>query len=390
MKKSLTAYESVSALKEASARKALIGGQLVFATMVAATQPPKGYVAQSPRDAVGGLLASFQKQVPKMYVYIHPELFELAKTRFALTVDAYLAWGLRQRRGETVVIGGTERVDGSTHIDVLVFDSGKLIALYDRELPERDNARFNIAVDALIQQVRTDYPKARIKQAAPLTDWAIDGVEYIGEKPLSSATYRPLSKATSDKGSYLLPVGVAVAGVLFNFAMIGLAWNNFEAAQDEFESASASQDVRAAGGVDSDYINLLTQRQTFMETPRRQDVLPSKVLHIVRGIGVLPGVQIISLQLPAPGISAPSADAVHAIHPDEKRNLDLITADRIADAQMRISVPRTEEAALVQAKSVLGAVARSTGMSLRLTMRGYQDDSAKNRRIFTIEGFIHG
>ncbi len=119
MKKILKAYGSVAELKTVAPRKALIGGQLVFASLSGSVTPPKGFLPQMPRDAVGGL-ASFKKQVPKVYVYVHPALFDMARVRFALCIDTYLTWGLRLRSGETVLIGGVEQPDGATHVDVLV------------------------------------------------------------------------------------------------------------------------------------------------------------------------------------------------------------------------------------------------------------------------------
>lgn len=388
MKKNKTiAVDNIRDLKDLNARKVLIGGgQLVFASMSANVAPPKGFVAQRPRDAARGFLSGFQKNLPKVYVYVNPMLFDWPKTRFGLAIDAYIAWGTGQRKGETVLIGGIERDEGSFTVDVLVFDSGRLVAIYDKELPDRQNVRFRGAAEAIVSKIKADYPKARIKQAAPLSDWTIEGVEYVDTKPLKHLSYRPLSRSLNSHRHLLVPAAIATAGVIFNFGIIGAAWNTYQDAQKRYEVAANDPEVKIAGGVDSEYINVITQRRMFMETARRQDVLPSKMLQIVRGIGVLPAVQIVELQLPAPSISSQPTSAL-IVSAEGNKNPDLITDDRVADAKMKISVPRTRDSALEQAKDVLATLRDSTGMSLRLTHRGWQEDN--NRRIYTIEGFIH-
>jgi len=391
-KKSVVVRDMIDEIKASGERKHLIGGRLVFVSMSATTLPPDGFVSQRQRDAVGMWKASFQRRVAKLYVYVHPALFEFSKYRFALSIDAYLQWGLKQSKGLVAIIGGVEVADSHTHVNVLVFESGKLVGVYDQELPYHENITFMAAAESIISKIRTDYPGVVIKQFPPLSNWGIEGVEYLGEKGervLKNVTYKPLSKSIKNHSDYLLPGGVVLAGMLINFGLVGSSWNAFEKAQATFDAAVADPEVRAAGGVNSEYLNVITQRRIWMETPRRQDVLPSKVLQIVRGVAMVPGVQIIELQLPASSISGAIPNAV-VVSPDGKQNNDLITVDRVADAKMTISVPKTTETSLDQARSLLMTIAGSTGMSLRLMQNGYKDEEGSKRRIYTIEGFLHG
>ncbi len=387
-KNKIVAFASPRALDNVESRKLLIGGQLVFASMSANAVPPsKNYFAQTPREAVGGLFSGLQKRNPKVYVHVHPSVLDMPKARYGFTIDAYLAWGIKQRKGQFALIGGIEREDGEFLVDVLVFDAGQLIELYDQELPERSSVRFQAAAQSVIDGVKRKYPKAHVAQAAPLGDWGIPNVEYIGDKPLKRLSYRPLAKTVDSRRELLVPAAIVLAGVAFNVGAIGMAWNKYSEAQVRYENAASDPNIKMQGGIDSNYINVMTQRRLFMETPRRQDVLPSKVLDIVRGVGVLPGVQIVEMKLPAPSISLQEASGIVVIS-EAKKNSDLLTDDRVPDAWLRISVPRSAGSALEQAQQVVETLRGSTGMSLRLVHRGWQDENT--RRIFTIEGFIHG
>lgn len=387
-------------LKSITSRKTVIGGgQLVFATMHARVEPPKGFVAQRPREAALGLMASFKKDTPRVYIHVHPALIGMEKkARFALLVDSYLAWGTSwarharaQTKGVVAVIGGVEQEGRQCHVDVLVFDEGRLVALYDQELPERGDFRFQAGAEAVVAKIRSDYPGVKIKQAAPLSDWGLGGVEYIGEAGLGGLKYAPITRSLNSHMEFVVPAVVAAIGIVYNFGAIGLAWNDWGSAKVGFSEAVNDPALRETGGIDSAYIDVMNQRRIFMEAPRKQDVLPNKVLQIVRGIGVLPGVQIIELRLPAPSVSVTvpgQSAAAPIINADGGKKHDLITSDRGADAQIRISMPKSAASAIDQAREVLGQLAGGTGMSLRLTQDGVAED--KDRRVFTIEGFLHG
>lgn len=405
-KKTLVKANSLATLKAAEGGKILGGGSLVSASMLSTAMPPKGYIAQLPRTATSNLLATFRKDSPKVYIHLAPALFDHPRKRFALTIDAGLAWGMKQK-GVVALISGIadDEGDGPFTVTVLVFEEGSLVSLVDYELQDRSTQRFKIGAEAMVAEIKNNFSRkvdlagkgeprpVRVVLAAPLSDWQIEGVEYLGEKVLSKARYRPLVKAEKASGNLLLPSAIVGASMLVYFGLIGIKYNALEQAKAAYEVAYDSKEVKDAGGVDAEYIGVMTQRKTFMETPRRQDVLPAKVLEIVQGIGVLPGVKIIELQLPAPGLSTTANDTSSGamVSANGGANQDLITSTRVADAQIKISVPRSGQPALLQARDVLDALAKSTGMSMRLALQsGYQDDGDKKRRTFTIEGFIHG
>lgn len=372
-------------IHEVASRKLLIGGQTVFASMQPTTPPP-GFIQQTPREAAGGLLSGFKKNVPKVYVYVDPKLFELPKARYALTLDAYLGWGVRHRKGIIIMLGGLETED-ETSVEILVFDSGALVELTDRNLPERASTKFRAAADALMDDYRSRFPSARFVQSAPLTDWEMAGVEYIGDKPLRRISYRPLVKTVSAKTGYVVPVAIALAGVAFYGGALSKGWGHYTRSVAEYEAAAADPAIQKQGGIDTSYLDVMQQRRFFMDEPRRQEILSQKTASFVRGIGAVPGVKIIELKLPAPSIN-PQTQIGVTISPENAQAKNKLNGDRAPDVWMTISVPRSEMPAMDQAKQVMTIIANSTGMSLRLAHQGWKDDT--NRRILTIEGFIHG
>lgn len=368
--------------------KLLLGGTAVFVSLQASQAPPKGFIAQRPREAVGGLFGGFNKKSPKVFVYFDQKLMDLAKTRFAFVIDSYLSWGLsqRKRKGVMVLLGGIERIDAESHLDVLVFDNGNLIDLYDRELPARKSLMFNAAVESVIGEILSKHPTASIKQAGPMDSLDLPDVEYIGNKPLKKISYRPLSKSMSSNGDYVVPTLVVLGGLLFYVAAIGSGWNRYSGALSKYEIAAADPSFKAQGGADINYLDVMTQRRFYMNAPRRQDLLPDAALNIVRGIGAVKNVQIKELKLPAPSVS-PQTQYGFAVVPTGKTNNDLIQADREPDASLTISVPSTSASALDQAREVMTIIANQTGMSLRLTINGSKNEG--KLRTYKIEGFIH-
>jgi hypothetical protein len=374
-------------LAHISNRKLLVGGELVVSAMHANQVQAKGFIAQKPRDAVGGVLSSLSKDATKVHVSVHPNLLDIGNCRVAFTIDGYMSYGLSQRKGTVAVLGGIERDDGAFHVDILVFESGRLADLYDRELPEKTSITFEAAAESVIDEIRSKYPRAKVVQAAPLSDWEIEGVEYVGEKALKRLSFYPISKTGSSRGGLLLPSAVGVMGCLIFCGAIGSGWNKYSEAQARYEAAATHPAIKEQGGVDNDYINVMSQRRFFMEGPRKQDLMPDLALNIVRGVASVQAVQIVELKLPAPAVNPQGPQVgIPIVNPDGNPNL--ITAARVPDCWIRISVPRANSSAMDQAKDVIKMIANSTGMSLRLVHQGVQDD--RTRRIYTIEGFIHG
>ena len=384
-----TAIGNIAYVNEEPGRRLMIGGSLVFVSMKSSVMPPKGFIAQRPRDAIGGLLGSLKKSAPKLFVYVDEKLLALQKTRFAFAIDSYLSWGLRQKKskGLFVLMGGVEHDGGEFNVDVLVFENGQLIDLYDRELPARKSIRFVATAESVLNDIYVKYPKARVYQAGPMGDLDLPRLDYIGDKPLKGMSYRPLTVSTSSRGDYLIPAAIGAAGFLFYLAAISSGWSKYSEALARYDEVAADPAIKKQGGVDANYIGVMNQRRFFMEAPRRQDLLPHAALKIVRGIGAVPQVQIIEMRLPSPVVNVQPQVGISMV-PTVKNNNDLITAERVPDASIVISVPRGGESAMDQARTVMGIIADRTGMSLRLAHNGWSDEG--KRRKFTIEGFIHG
>lgn len=382
----IPAVSSLAALHETRARKVIVGGELVFASTQLGLEP-RGFVAQRPRETVGGILGLFKKSTTKVNVFVHPDLLSLHKTRFGLVIDGYLSWGLRQS-GSTVVFGGIESDSESFTVYFLVFDGGRLVDFFDRTLPGLQTPRFAAAAQSIVSDVRGKYTTARIVQSAPLSDWGLSEIEHIGEKALRLVAYRPLSAATSSRTDYLLAGGIALSGLLVYSAAIAIGWTRFSDAQERYESAAANPAIKQQGGIDNNYINVMTQRRLYMEAPRRQEMLAHTAIKIVRGLVEVPGVQIIEMRLPAPSLN-PHTQVGIGPGPADQQSSKLLPDDRAPDTLIRISVPRAPGSALEQGKEVLELIKDATGMSVRLAHQGWQD-GPNGRRIYTVEGFIHG
>jgi len=375
---------SADGLGSLSARKVLLVGETVFASL----QPsvPDGFVQQAPRNAASGLAAGLSKTAPKVYVSVDARLFSVPRLRVALAIDGYLAWGLREYRKNTTVLFGGAQTERSTAVNILVFSNGKLVHLDEKVLPERSSDYFRDALMAMIADVRLRFPTARLVQAAPLDDWQVDGVEYIGDKPIRRLSYRPLVRNYRPRPSLLLPGSMAALGIVIYAGAVSVGWNKYNHAVAEHEKSFADPIIRERGGVDSGFLDVMNARRIYMEQPRRQTEMSNKAESIVRGIGAVPDVQILEMKMPAPSI-VPQQQIGITVNPEQAKQKQQITPDRAPDVWFSIAVPKVPDAAINQARSVMILIANNTGMSLRLAHQGWRDD--ENRRIFNIEGFIH-
>lgn len=373
-----------SSMASIAGRKVILAGEPVFAAL--STSEPPLFVAQQPRDAAAGLLAQFRKNSPKVFVAVDERLLALTRMRFALAFDGYLAWGLRERSKAPVVLFGGGESESSVNLEILVFAENRLIELREKSLPGTGSTYFRNVVQGMLEELRMNFPTARFVQAAPLADWALEGVEYIGEKPLRGLSFRPLTRMRSRHSNFVVPAALTMLGLLAYPGAAVTGWNAYSSAVADYERAIADPAIKAKGGMDTDFLATMNARRIYMEQPRRQTALANKASSIVRSIASVPGVRIVEMKLPAPGISVQNQIGI-TVNPDAEKARNKITADRPPDVWVSIAVPRSGEAAIVQAKVVLTVIANTTGMSLRLAHAGWRDE--QSRRIFNIEGFVH-
>ena len=362
----------------------LVGGGLLYASVNPTVQAPGQYIEQTPREA-GALWRVFSKSPPKMYVRVHPDLVSITKAKVGFLVDGYLAWGRRQRKGIIALVGGLSTGDYGFQLDVLVFDRGQLIDIFDKQLPSPNSPEFQLAAQSVVGEIRDKYKADRIVLAAPLVDLQIPGTEHIGAQPLKLIKFARLTLLEKQRVSWYIPAAASVAGMAFYVGAIALPWSRYATAVDDFERAAKSPEITAHGGLDAGYKAVMSQRRHFMEAPRRQQSLPSVLLSIVRGVGVVPGIRILEMRLPAPSVGvANDPSLVVSQNPESKA----IGAGAQPDVQMRLSVAKSGTSAMEQGKAVIGTLSESTGMELRIVPQGWRDEG--DRRVYTIEGFMHG
>lgn len=361
-----------------------MAGDPVFVSLDATV--PAGFVQQSARDAASGLFSQFSKDAPRVFVAVDERLLDLPNQRFALAFDGYLAWGLREhRKGLTILFGGGES-ENSVNVEIMVFGDNRLVELREKSLPHKGSTYFRDAYQAMIAELRIDFPSARFVQAAPLTNWEAEGIEYIDDKPLRRLSYRPLVRTVSRRSAYAVPAAFVALGLLTYPAAVMIGWNDYSTAVADYELAIADPAIKSKGGMDTDYLTTMNARRMFMEQPRRQIALADKSSSIVRGIAAVPNLRIIEMKLPAPSIN-PQAQIGVTVNPDVEKMRKSITHDRSPDVWVSIAVPKSGEEAIIQAKAVMNQIANNTGMSWRLVHQGWRDD--QTRRILNIEGFVH-
>lgn len=380
------------ALSEITAKKILLAGETVFLALDDKTAIPSGFIEQAPREGAEYLRALFRKSTPTVHVAVDERLFTLPKSRFALAIDGYLNWGLSLRgQTTTVLIGGCSTRHG-TSVEIVVFYAGLVQEIGEKNLPPPDDPIFTDAANGLLNALKAKYPAARFVQAAPLTDWGLEDVEYIGEAALKRLSYRPLVRSYRSSRRFVLPAAVGIAGLLTYAGMVGFGWTKYELAVTEYNTAMADAAIRDQGGIDTNFLDVMNARRFYMEQPRRQVQLTQEAMRVVRGIGVVPNVQILEIKLPAPSINVHRENNT-VISPANKQNRQEITPDRTPDVWMSIAVPIGHDTAILQAKEVMLEIANGTGMSLRLAHQGWKEDpKARNGlgiRTFNIEGFIH-
>ena len=366
------------------ARKLLLAGEAIFASFGATT--PQGFAAQLPRDATAGILAQFSKDAPKIHVAVDEKLFSIKKIRVAFAIDGYLNWGLRQRSKVPVILFGGGELENSVNIGVMVFHKNRLVELREKSLPPIGAMYFHDALAAMLSELRAAYPTARFVQSAPLSDWAVKDVEYIGDKAIKSLSYRPLSRASYDRSNYLIPAAITALALFIYPALAMSSWNDYNAAIEAYDTAIADPAIQSKEGMDTDFLTTMNSRRMYMEQPRRQTILVEKSEIIVAGIASIPGLQIVEIKMPAPGVKSNEQIGLVADTDSEKKKA-VIGKDRAADLWVSIAAQKSGDVAIIQAKEIMTEITKNTGMSLRLTHQGWREDG--KRRIFNIEGFIH-
>lgn len=370
-------------------RRVLLAGEVVFASLQGSA-PPQGFVPQTPRDALAGLAVHFMKNAPKVHVSIDKRLCKTPGLRCALALDGYLAWGLGERRKGMLVLLGGAQGEHSTHVCILAFSGGKVVDLDEKVLPESTATYFRDALVSMVGELRLKYPTAHFVQAAPLPDWSLEDVEYVGERPLRGLSFRSISLRGRSRHAApaLIYASIGVIGVSFYAAAITTGWNRYDSAVTGYGKAVSDPAIEGRGGIDTEFLSVAGARRLYMTSPRRQADLVEKAEAVVRGIGSVPGVLILEMKLQGQAIRTPQAAIAGAVDPSPKleERRGSLNSERVADVDISLSVPLSPEPAMDQARTVMAQIASHTGMSLRLTHQGWHEE--KGTRVFHIEGFF--
>lgn len=353
----------------ASESNHLISGNLLFVSLSAKATAPEGYIAQQPRETANLYRTIFSRNNQQLHVYFHPDLLNYPKHKFALCLDSYLQWGWKQT-GITVVIGGIESEFDDFHVDILVFSSGRLIEVYDRELPGTGNRRFASDAQSVVAEVIQKHPSASVYVAAPLSKWDVEETQFLTKSEFAKLRFKTLSVKENTVADFIIPILISTLSVAAFVSVIGMDWMKYKESKEQFQKAAADPVIVKQGGVDTYYINVMSQRRMFMDSPRQQVLLSSNARTIINAVSSVPNVRIIELKLPAPLDSG------------------AITTDRPKDVWISLSVPKSTGSGLSQLEELSTSLTSFNGIDIGSTHQKWQED--QQNRIYSLEGYIHG
>jgi len=390
MSKEYSVVATAADLETLEGNKAIIAGEVVFATLQEDAVSTVGFLTQESRAITSGLLDQYKKDAPKLRVAIAPALAQAKGKRFAFAIDSYLAWGRRQKSKNPVVLFGGAQTQTGLAVDVLVFEDGNLIAYREKSLPHMEAYSFRNSVLSLMEEFEVEYPGVTFFQGEPLEQWDIERITWVGKDAIKGLRYKRIATESVVRNQYLVPAAIAIAGVAVYGAAISVGWQKLQAAGVAYEIAIDNPEVRKQGGINTEYLDLMNARRLYMESGRKQDVMAKKAAEIAAGVTVVPNVRIMEMHLPAPnlggglqvGLSVPDASGMAG-----DGSLTAGVAGRDPDVLLVLSAPKGAETGLDQANNIMAQIAQQTGLSLRLAMAGSRD--LEQNRIFNIEGFIH-
>lgn len=347
----------------------LIGGNLLFMSLSANATAPEGYIPQPPRETANLFRTMFSRNNQQLHVYFHPDLLSYPKHKFALCLDSYLQWGWKQP-GITAIIGGIESETDEFHIDILVFNNGRLIEVYDRELPGTGNRRFASDAQSVVSEVIQKHSAARVYLAAPLSNWDIEETQFLTKSEFGKLRFKTLSTGGNKVADFVAPALISTVSIAAFVSIIGIDWVKYKESTELFQKEASDPIIVKQGGVDTYYINVMSQRRMFMDRPRQQVLLSSNARKIINAVGSVPNVQIVELKLPAPLDSGST------------------TSDRPKDVWMSISVPKAPGSGLSQLEELSTLLTKTNGIDIGSTHQKWQED--QQNRIYSLEGYIHG
>lgn len=390
MSKEYSVVATATDIAALEGNKAIIAGEVVFATLQEDAVSTVGFLPQDSRAITTGLLDQYKKDAPKLRVAIDPALAQAKGKRFAFAIDAYLAWGRRNKSKNPVVLFGGAHTQTGIAVDVLVFEDGNLIAYREKSLPALEAYSFRNSVLSLMEEFDVEYPGVAFYQAEPLTQWDIERINWVGREALKGLRYKRITTESVVRNQYLVPAVIAIAGVAIYGAAISVGWQKLQVAGEAYEIAIDNPEIRKQGGINTEYLDLMNARRLYMESGRKQDVMAKKAAEIAAGVTVVKNVRIMEMHLPAPnlggglqvGLNAPGANGL-----DANGSLTAGVQGRDPDVLLVLSAPKGAETGLDQANAIMAQIAQQTGLSLRLAMAGSRD--LEQNRIFNIEGFIH-
>lgn len=286
--------------------RALLVGQAVFVSMDPSIEPPAGFIQAAPILSFG--------QAKQLRRYIQEDVIaHLHDIPVAFAVDAYMAWGKRQKHDVVLLLGGGALQD-SVNLELYIFDRGVLRQLVERSLPQQSAAHFHEVLSATVQEFQARFPVSRVVVAPPLPlfpylpasterldDDLLGHLWYFPVRSYLSSKQARLSAANRKTGKNLFGKTAAAGVLLLSMAIAGAldgwSWMKLKHAGEAFDHASALPSVQKAGGIDNALLSHLDAHRKMLITPPAHKSQVDLMGALLKGISSIPGMRIKMLQI---------------------------------------------------------------------------------------------
>ncbi|WNV05869.1 hypothetical protein RP726_05510 [Candidatus Methylospira mobilis] len=368
---------NTESLAERKTDDVVLCGQAVFAALQSSGLMPAradDYYEQPQRPTQRKLLDDKKDDALRIWV-ARDALQRLdGHKRPLLAFDHYLLWGFQQRIN-TIIIGGIES-KYETNLEIMVFEQRKLVAVEERIVPvtSRNAQPFASELNRIISDEKLRWKGFRVVLSAPLPmlPELADSVEYIDQ-----AAFKHRVRETINSGS-LPPLGrvlrwpaaIALTGILFYCAALGLGWQQYIAARNEYRAAAHGEPFNP------ELLSLLEKQRHFLDTPQPQQQLSQRARIIASALS---------------SVDHLAVKRIFVTHQAGAGNSTLgnLTAD--ANIAFTVDIPAANITALEQIQPILASLSKQMGADLRLDTQREKSDSSTGFKSLhlLIEGVMH-
>lgn len=344
---------------------AILVGQAVFISFEATEDP--SYVPAKTFLSFGDG-KRITRQIDKEVIH------ELYDTPVAFAVDGYLRYGRRFKHDTVMLLGGAISGD-SLNLELYIFEHGKLKGLSERNLPLPEHPHFEGVLDSTLQEFYSKFPITRTFLANCLPDIPEfpANIERLGDAPLKQLIFIPGRHRVSKNSvigkkakkqklkTQLAPLVVLLTGL---GAFAGLSWTGFskyQQAVNEFKTATESEAVRRAGGVDEAMLRVMQARKAMLDAAPVQHAQAQLMIRLANAAASLPDIRVQSISTPQQSSYA-SGDTMRII------------------AYIDVAALGSAESSMQQGRTLAQELAKASGLAVTIDAGGFLRSDANGIR----------